>query len=84
MVPTGRTSSEEVRSLMRRPVQECHEILRWPGGGEGSPNRVRMPLKDSGPPDVYQWLIVLVLHDRRHLAQMTANEAPWKPECGLD
>ncbi len=84
MVPSGKTCPEEVRSLMRRQVQECHEILSQLGGGEGSLHRVRMSVNDSGRLDVYQWLMFLALHARRHLAPMAANESASKLECGLD
>lgn len=84
MVPTGETSTGEVRSLMRRQMQECHEILGRLGRGEGSLHRVRMSVNDSGRLDVYQWLVFLAQHVRRHLAQKAANEADWKVEGGLE
>lgn len=84
MVPTGKTSPGEVRSLMRQQVDECDGILGRLGGGEGSLHRVRMSVNDSGRLDVYQWLMFLALHARRHLAQMAANEAAWMLEGGRD
>lgn len=78
MVPTGRKSSDEVRSLMRDQVRECLDLLGRLGWGEGSLHRVRMSVNDSGRLDVYQWLHFLALHARRHLAQMSANEAAWR------
>lgn len=78
MVPTGKAPPGEVRSLMRGQVLECHEILGRLGGGEGSLHRVRMSVNDSGRLDVYQWLMFLALHARRHLSQLAANEAAWR------
>jgi hypothetical protein len=75
MVPTGRKSSDEVRSLMRDQVRECLDLLGRLSRGEGSLRRVRMSVNDCGRLGVYQWLHFLVLHARRHLDQMSANEA---------
>lgn len=82
MVPTGEVSSEEVRSVMRLQVRECREILGRLGRGEGSLHRVRMSVNDSGRLDVYQWLMFLAQHARRHLAQVAANEVAWQRTAG--
>ena len=82
MVPTGQTTAEEIRSLLRHQVQECHEILGRLGRGEGSLHRVRMSVNDSGRLDIYQWFIFLAQHARRHLAQMAANEVAWQRTTG--
>ncbi len=82
MVPTGTRPSDEVLSLMREQVRECLDILGRLGGGEGSLHRVRMSVNDCGRLDVYQWLQFLALHARRHLAQLSANEAAWREFTG--
>jgi hypothetical protein len=84
MVPTGKKPSGEVRSLMRYQVRECLDLLGRLGGGEGSLHRVRMSVNDCGRLDVYQWLQFLALHARRHLGQMSANEATWRACTGED
>jgi hypothetical protein len=82
MVPTGRRSSDEVRSLMRGQVRECLDLLGRLGDGKGSLHRVRMSVNECGRLDVYQWLQFLALHARRNLAQMAANEATWRAPGG--
>jgi DinB superfamily len=84
MIPAGRSSSDEVRSLMREQIRECFDILRRLGGGEGSLHRVRMSVNECGRLDVYQWLQFLALHAHRHLAQMSANEVAWRAETRKD
>lgn len=84
MVPTGRKSSEGVRSLMREQVRECLDLLGRLGAGKGSLHRVRMSVNDCGRLNVYQWLQFLALHARRHLAHMSGNEAAWRAATRMD
>jgi hypothetical protein len=72
MEPTGRTTPEEVRALLRRQEKECLALLERLNHGEGALWYLRMSVDTLGRIDLYQWLYFLVQHARRHLQQMAA------------
>ncbi len=78
MEPTGRLGSVEVRAVLAGQLSECLRMLEQMGRGEGSLCRVRMTVNALGKIDLYQWLYFLVQHARRHLQQMTANQAEYE------
>ncbi|MBI2833042.1 MAG: DinB family protein [Acidobacteria bacterium] len=74
MEPTGRTTSGEVRTTLRRQVEECMSLLERMNHGEGALCRLHMSVNRLGTVDLYQWLYFLAQHARRHLQQMAAIE----------
>jgi hypothetical protein len=70
MVPTGAVSLAEARAVLGRQRLECLSLLEGIMQGEGFLHRVRMSVRDLGRLDMYQWLWFLLMHSRRHLAQM--------------
>jgi uncharacterized damage-inducible protein DinB len=78
MEPTG-ASLEEIHVRLQTKYQECLTILAALGNGEGSLSRVRMSVQNLGKMDMYQWLYFLVLHQKRHIAQMEQVLQEWQP-----
>jgi hypothetical protein len=70
MVPTGALPVEEVRSVLARQRRECLQLLEKMENGEGFLHTVSMSVRNLGRLDLYQWLWFLLMHARRHLAQM--------------
>jgi DinB superfamily len=77
MEPTG-ASLENVHARLHTQYQECLTILAALGNGEGSLYTVRMSVQNLGKMDMYQWLYFLVLHQRRHIAQMEQVLQEWQ------
>ena len=74
MEPTGHTTSEEVRTSLRRQVEECVALVERMNHGEGALCRLGMSVNRLGRVDLYQWLYFLAQHARRHLDQMVSIE----------
>jgi hypothetical protein len=70
MVPTGVLPVEEARSALARQRCDCLQLLERMENGEGFLHTVSMSVRDLGRLDLYQWLWFLLMHSRRHLAQM--------------
>lgn len=83
MEPTGVPSSPEVKALLESQFADCEAVLARLAGGEGSSARITMTVADLGKLDLYQWTYFLVLHARRHLAQLAAIEAEYA-DCPAD
>jgi hypothetical protein len=77
MEPTG-ASLEDVHTRLQTQYQECLTILAALGNGEGSLSTVRMSVQSLGKMDMYQWLYFLVLHQKRHIAQMEQVFQEWQ------
>lgn len=77
MEPMG-ASLAEVHARLHTQYQECLTILAALGDGEGSLYRVRMSVQNLGKMDMYQWLYFLVLHQKRHIAQMEHVFQEWQ------
>jgi hypothetical protein len=82
MVPTGAQPAAESRALLAEQRRECCRLLARMGQGEGFLHRVRMSVRDLGRLDMYQWLWFLLMHARRHLAQVERAGAigAWRVE----
>jgi hypothetical protein len=78
MEPTQGRSSAEVREIMRDQRQECLEILRQLGNGEGTLHKVRMSVQQLGKLDMYQWLYFLSQHAKRHAAEIERIRERWE------
>ena len=76
MEPTG-ASLEDIRTRLHAQYQECLGILAALGKGEGSLSQVRMSVQNLGKMDMYQWLYFLVLHQKRHIAQIEQVFEEW-------
>jgi hypothetical protein len=74
MEPTGRATSGEVRTILRRQVEECLALVERMNHGEGGLCRLRMSVNRLGRVDLYQWLYFLAQHARRHVQQMVSIE----------
>ena len=77
MEPKG-TPLEEVHARLHAQYQECLTFLAVLDRGEGSLYSVRMSVQNLGKLDMYQWLYFLVLHQRRHIAQMEHVLHEWQ------
>jgi len=80
MEPTGRPTTAEVRSTLRRQLGECIMQLERISDGVGALCRVTMTVNALGKIDLYQWLYFLAQHARRHLQQLAAIEAEYRAE----
>ncbi len=78
MEPTRSSSLEEIHTRLHRQSQECLEILTALSHGEGSLYSVRMSVQNLGKMDMYQWLYFLVLHQKRHIAQIEQVYQEWR------
>lgn len=74
MIPSGKVTLEEVRGVLATQHQECRRLLEKMAKGEGFLHTVRMSVRNLGKLDMYQWLWFLLMHARRHLAQMERAE----------
>jgi DinB family protein len=72
MVPTGKKPMSEVRRTIQQQREECLVLLQKLSRGEGALFTANMSVAAIGRMDLYQWIYFLVLHARRHLAQMEA------------
>ena len=69
MVPTGRATRSQIRAALERDRTRCLAHLRALPNGEGSLHTIRFSPADRRL-DLYQFLAVVELHLRRHLAQL--------------
>ncbi|MGB9121700.1 MAG: DinB family protein [Candidatus Angelobacter sp.] len=72
MVPTGKKLMREVRQTLQQQREECLTLLQKLSHGEGAMFTANMSVAGIGRMDLYQWIYFLVLHARRHIAQMEA------------
>jgi len=70
MIPAGTLSAAEAREILAQQERECLELLESMPHGEGALHRIGMSVRGLGKLDMYQWLWFLLMHARRHLAQM--------------
>jgi len=74
MLPTGRATRSEVRAGLERDRARCLALLRAHPSGEGSLHTIQFsPVGERL--DLYQFLAVIELHLRRHLAQLERARA---------
>ena len=78
MEPTGAPSLGEVRATLAAQLAECLATLDRLSGGAGALVAVTMTVAGLGKLDLYQWLMFLAQHARRHLSQLGAIEAEWR------
>ena len=69
MLPTGRRTRSEIRTRLEEVRARCLALLRELPDGEGTLHTIRFSPADARL-DLYQFLGVIDLHLRRHLAQM--------------
>jgi hypothetical protein len=69
MLPTGRSTRSEVRAGLERDRARTLSLLRAHPAGEGSLHAIRFSPLDARL-DLYQFLGVIEVHLRRHLAQI--------------
>jgi hypothetical protein len=74
MEPKGEKPLEEVKTMIREQVEKCLEILKVLKNGEGLDRKITMSVHQIGKIDVYQYIYFLVMHAKRHIAQMEKNE----------
>jgi len=82
MEPSGRTTSVEVRAILRQQREECLALLEQLNQGEGALCQLRMSVNALGRIDLYQWLYFLAQHARRHVHQMASIEHDFKSVGG--
>ncbi len=75
MEPTGALALGEVRATLAAQRAECLAALDRLSGGVGALAAVTMTVAGLGKLDLYQWLMFLAQHARRHLSQLAAIEA---------
>jgi hypothetical protein len=69
MVPTGRATRSEIRAGLERDRARALALLRAHPAGEGSLHTIRFSPADAHL-DLYQFLALIEIHLRRHLAQI--------------
>lgn len=69
MVPTGRLSPAACAVRLAADRDRCRALLAEFPAGEGTLHRIRMSVVDERL-DLYQYLALIALHARRHLAQL--------------
>jgi len=69
MLPGGERTRDEIRTRLEADRTRCLALLRELPDGEGSLHTIRFSPADARL-DLYQFLGVIDLHLRRHLAQM--------------
>ncbi len=75
MLPSGTLPLAEARAILARQHGECLLLLEGMAEGQGLLHTVRMSVRDLGRLDMYQWLWFLLMHARRHLAQIDRDQA---------
>ena len=70
MVPSGKPTITRIRDMLRQQHEESVALLDQMSNGEGVLHTVRMSVRNLGRLDMYQWLWFMLMHARRHLAQM--------------
>lgn len=73
MKPTGKTNLSDVRSTLKKQMDECLETLDSLKNGEG--DLAKMSANILGKIDVYENIYFLFLHTKRHIEQMEEVEA---------
>lgn len=74
MEPGGRTTPVEARAILQRQREECLALLDRLAQGEGALCQLHMSVNALGRIDLYQWLLFLAQHARRHVQQMASIE----------
>ena len=75
MEPKGARSNDEVRLLLNAQLERCLTTLDALPNGEGILAKTTMSVNSLGKIDVYEYLMFLAQHGKRHLMQMRKNEA---------
>jgi hypothetical protein len=78
MEPTGTVPLNEIAITMKQQFDRCDAHLSELSGGEGILCKVTMSVNGIGKMDVYQYIYFLILHARRHLAQLEENREEYK------
>ncbi|TCN00947.1 DinB family protein [Paenibacillus sp. BK033] len=78
MEPKGEMPLERVHALLRSQIEECLGILQDLSNGEGILYKTMMSVNNLGKIDVYQYIYFLVLHAKRHIAQMIRVKAEYE------
>jgi uncharacterized damage-inducible protein DinB len=69
VAPTGTLSAEDARAAIERSRAELHEAIEAADGL--ALESVRHPHLRLGEIDLYQWILFVGHHEKRHVAQMT-------------
>lgn len=78
MEPTGNLPLNEIETNMMQQFDRCDAHLKELSEGEGILCKVTMSVNGIGKMDVYQYIYFLILHARRHLAQLEENREEYK------
>lgn len=73
MEPTGNLLLDEVREKVEEQFVRCEAFLELLKHGEGTLSLTTMTVNGIGKLDVYQYIYFLILHAKRHLAQLQRN-----------
>ncbi|WP_336770900.1 DinB family protein [Paenibacillus sp. MMO-58] len=77
MEPKREMPLDQVHALLESQVGECLGILEELSNGEGILYKTMMSVNNLGKIDVYQYIYFLVLHAKRHIAQMQRVKAEY-------
>lgn len=77
MQPSGTRPLHEVRTELRDQLDRCLCHLALLCNGEGVLHKTTMTINGIGKIDVYQYIYFLVLHIKRHLAQLEKIEVDY-------
>ncbi|ACT00168.1 DinB family protein [Paenibacillus sp. JDR-2] len=78
MEPKGEMPLNKVHALLESQVAESLGILQELSNGEGILYKTMMSVNNLGKIDVYQYIYFLVLHAKRHIAQMQRVKAEYE------
>ena len=78
MEPKGVLSLSEIRSNLKRQMQECLSLLDRIPNGEGVLYKAMMSVNGLGRIDVYHYIYFLVQHINTHLMQMEKVRTEFK------
>lgn len=70
MAPLGKAAPDEVKALLQGQERECLDLLDQLRDGQGILHKTAMSVNNLGKLDVYQYLVFLVQHAKRHLVQL--------------
>lgn len=78
MEPSGKVTLAEIRVRMMEQFDRCQQHLLALKNGEGRLCKTTMSVNEIGKMDVYQYIYFLVLHAKRHLAQLERNRTEYQ------
>lgn len=70
----------EVTETILQQLQRCEEAVVALEGGWGFHSKTMMTVNGIGKLDVYQYIVFLCRHIRRHCAQMAQNKVDWEAQ----